>query len=71
MILPSQRIEARIWASVGVGGDWLWYGYAVATELACALGERSDAGDWVDIRLDGAIPSEMTDLSRIDAPEAI
>lgn len=33
----------------------------MATELACALGERSDAGDWADIRLDGAIPSEMTD----------
>lgn len=27
-----------------------------ASELACALGERSDAGDCADIRLDGAIP---------------
>lgn len=27
-----------------------------ATELACALGERSDAGDCADIRLGGAIP---------------
>lgn len=37
-------------------------GYAVASELTCALGEMSDTGDWDDIRLGGAIPSEMTTL---------
>lgn len=37
-------------------------GYAVARELTCALGEMSDTGDWDDIRLGGAIPSEMTTL---------
>lgn len=62
MTLSSRLIEARIWASVGVGGEWCWMGYVVASELTCALGEMSDTGDWDDIRLGGAIPSEMTTL---------
>lgn len=63
-------MEARIWASEGVGG---WRGCdecVTEIELARALGERSDAGDCADIRLDGAIPGSENGASVNNDEEA-
>lgn len=72
-MMPALRlIEARMWASEGVGGVWCWAGRAVAAiELVCALGEMSDAGDCADIRLCGVIPGRNDLRSRTMTPEAM